>query len=182
MVLSLVAYGCTQSAFDIGIKKLNGIDEKYGISLQAPPETTENIDEVINDLNQFKTANNVESLEMLADFRIKFLESQKLFIEGWQWGRGSTTIYGFGCTKGYARVTTSASIRNASAQAGFEAVDLLEQFVDNYPNEAKSVNITQKDVLFLKALYFQGEEQASKDARIIESACGGKGYNKTLSE
>jgi len=33
----------------------------------------------------------------------------------------------------------------------------------------------------LKATYFQVEEKALRDAKIIESACGGKGYNKTLS-
>ena len=171
MVLAVAIAGCSaQFAFSKGISNLDKIDSKYGMSLKVPPETAENIDNVINELEQFKEANELESLELLVDFRIKFLESQKLFLEGWQWGKGSTTGYGFGC-KGYERITESARLRNESAAAGFEAVAILEEFVDEYPKEAQSIDLSQKDALFLKANYFKEQELASKDARIIKNLC-----------
>lgn len=174
LVLVVIAFaiaGCSaQFAFNKGVSDLSKIDSKYGMSLKEPPKTTENIDSVISELNQFKDSNELESLEMLADFRIKFLESQKLYLEGWQWGTASTTEFGFGC-KGYDRITESAGLRNDSANAGFEAIAILEKFVDSYPKEAKSIDMSQKDVLFLKAIYFQEQEKASRDASIIKSLC-----------
>src|SRR3989344_8053009 len=155
MVLAVAIAGCSaQFAFNKGISELDKIDGKYGMSLKVPPETTEDIDSVIRELEQFKEANELESLELLVDFRIKFLESQKLYLEGWQWGKASTTEYGFGC-KGYGRITESARLRNESAAKGFEAIGILEKFVESYPNEAKSIDMSQKDALFLKAIYFQ---------------------------
>ena len=71
-------------------------------------------------------------------------------------------------------MTGSARLRNASAQKGFEAVSVLQRFVDNYPEEAKSLNLTKKEVLFLNAEYFQIEEKAKRDSRIIEHFCGNK--------
>lgn len=179
----VIVYGCSsQITFNKGVKKIGEIDGKYGASLKSPPATTDEIDGLIAELIGFSAAEDLpDSVESLIDFKLKFLEAEKLSVEGWQWGRGSTTDYGFGCKKGYARVTEAARLRNASAQKGYAAVELLERFVDNYTEEAKSINLTQKDVLVLKATYFQVEEKALRDAKIIESACGGKGYNKTLS-
>ncbi|MBI2208211.1 hypothetical protein HYU50_01845 [Candidatus Woesearchaeota archaeon] len=176
LLLSLaIVYGCaaSQMTFGQGVKKINGLDEKYGSSLKSPPNSTDKIAGLAAELNEFKAANEnfPESLRYLVDFRIKFLEAEKLSAEGWQWGKASTTEFGFGCNKGYARITESAGLRNASANKGFEAVELLQKFIDSYPEEATSLDLTQRDVLSLKAVYFQEMEKAEKDARIIRSLC-----------
>ena len=105
------------------------------------------------------------------DFRIKSLEAEKLHLEGWQWGKASTTEYGFGCTKGSARILNSSKIRNASAQKGYESLDALKSLIEEFPEEAKSVDLSQKDALFLNAVYYQIEEKAASDARLIRSLC-----------
>jgi len=181
LILTLIVlYGCTtgsQMTFNQGVKKINELDEKYGVGLKSAPESTDKIDELIAQITGFKAVNEMsEPLEYLIDFRLKFLEAEKLHVEGWQWGRGSTTDWGFGCRKGYLRVKEAARLRNQSAQNGYEAVEILKTLINKYPKEVKRVNLTQKDVLFLNAFYFQEEKKAIRDGKIIESFCGGKGY------
>ena len=172
----IVLYGCTSpetAKFNQGVKRINEIDEKFGASMKTPPDSAEGVDGLLAQLTGFAVA--IEdipaSLKYLLDFRIKGLEAEKLHIEGWQWGRGSTTDYGFGCRKGSARVLNSSKIRNSSAQKGFEALESLQLLVDEFPAESKSVNLTQIDVLFLNAAYQQVSDKASRDSRIIRSAC-----------
>ena len=176
LILGLVVvYGCasSQMTFEKGVKKINELDKKYGSSLKSPPNSTDKITGLVAELNNFKSANEnlPESLKYLVDFRIKFLEAEKLNAEGWQGGKASTTEFGFGCNKGYARILESAGLRNASASRGFEAVELLQKFIDSYPEEAASLDLSQRDVLSLKAAFFQEGEKAAKDARIIRSLC-----------
>lgn len=173
--LMAIVYGCatTTVTFNNGIEKINEFDEQFGATMKTPPNSTEGVDSLLAQLVGFGAANADmdKSLVSLLDFRITSLEAEKLHIEGWQWGKGSTTDYGFGCNKGTARVLNSSSIRNASAQKGYEAVNALQLFIDSYPKQAASVNLTQKDVLFLNAAYQQVEGKANKDARIISSLC-----------
>ena len=173
--LMAITYGCATStmAFDSGINKINEFDKQFGSTMKAPPNSTEGVNGLLAQLVGFRAANADmdKSLASLLDFRIKSLEAERLHIEGWQWGKGSTTDYGFGCNKGSARVLNSSSIRNASAQKGYEAVDALQLFIDSYPKQAESLNLTQKDVLFLNAAYQQVEEKANKDSRLIRNLC-----------
>ncbi|MAH33454.1 hypothetical protein CL615_03600 [archaeon] len=176
LMLALVAlYGCTSSpiTFEQGVKKINKLDKQYDADIKTPPNSTENINGLLGQLVGFKALNeNIpQSLEYLLDFKIKTLEAEKLHIEGWQWGKGSTTDYGFGCRKGYARIINSSKIRNASAQKGYEAINSLQMLIDEFPDKTKSLNLLQKDILFLNAAYFQIENKAAKDARLITSAC-----------
>src|SRR3989338_2097525 len=159
--------------FGHGVKKISELDKKYGSSLKSSPNSLDNISRLTAELNDFRAANGnlPEPLKYLVDFRIKFLEAEKLNAEGWKWGKASTTEFGFGCNKGYARIIESAGLRNASASRGSEAVELLQKFIDSYPKEAASLDLSQRDVLSLKAAYFQEGEKAERDARIIRSLC-----------
>ena len=176
LFLLVIIYGCANQGavgFNEGVKKINEFDKQFGATMKAPPNSTEGVNGLLAQLIGFRAANADidKSLENLLDFRIKSLEAERLHIEGWQWGKGSTTDYGFGCNKGSARVLNSSRIRNASAQKGYEAVDSLQLFIDSYPKQAESINLTQKDALFLNAVYKQVEEKANKDTRIISSLC-----------
>ena len=170
-------YSCTTNSevtFGQGIKKLDEFDKNYGSTLKSAPNTTASIDELLAQITGFAASNKVDySLKSLIDFRIKFLEAEKLNAEGWQWGKASTTEYGFGC-KGHDRIRESAILRNMSAQKGYEAANALQRFLDNYPKEAESAALSQKDVLILKTLYYQIQEKAEKDNHIIENFCGNK--------
>ena len=176
LLLWVIIYGCANQqtvGFDEGVKKINEFDKQFGATMKAPPNSTEGVDGLLAQLVGFRAANmDVDkSLANLLDFRIKSLEAERLHIEGWQWGKGSTTDYGFGCNKGSARVLNSSRIRNASAQKGYEAVEVLQSFINNYPGKAEDLDLTQKDVLFLNAAYLQIEEKANKDSRRINSLC-----------
>ena len=178
LILALVViavYGCMNQSpvsFKDGIKRISQIDSKYGASIRSPPNESNKIDGFISELAAFKSSNKIsEPLKSILNFKMKFLEAEKLNAEGWQWDRASTTEYGFGCKKGYQIVTQSAMLRNSSAQKGYEAVAILQKFVDDYPDEAKSLNLTQKDVIVLNAIYYKIEEQAKRDSTIIHGMC-----------
>lgn len=180
-VLSLmVVYGCTSPGsisepitFNEGVERINEIDKKYGATMKVPPNSKEKIDGLLTQITGFAALHQDMplSLKYLLDFRISSLKAEKLHIEGWQWGKGSSIDYGFGCRKGSSRILNSSNIRNASAQNGFKALDSLQLLVDDFPVEAKSINLTKKDVLFLNAAYYQIQDKAEKDARVIKSAC-----------
>lgn len=168
-------YGCASSSeltFEKGVEKIEEIDKKYNTTIKSPPDSIPEIQSLIAQLVGFEAVNDIpESLSYLLDFRIKFLEAEMLNAQGWQWGRGSTTEWGFGCKKGYERITNSSKLRNASSLKGYEAIDVLKEFIDKFPDEAKSLNLGQKDVLVLNAEYFQIEEKAVKDARVVWKMC-----------
>jgi len=172
LLAALFLYSCTSEiSFNKGIKKLDGFDREHGATLKAPPNVTSEIDGLTAQLIGYSALNDLnEPLELLIDFKLKLLEAEKLHAIGWQWGRASTTKYGFGC-KGYERVINSSKIRNASAQTGFEAVEILQMFIETYPKESTSIGLTQKDVLTLNAAYFLEEEEAKKDSAFMESVC-----------
>jgi len=176
-VLSLIViYGCDSSGtmtFKQGVERIDKMDEELGATMKTPPDSAEKIDGLLTQIVGFAAANEnlPKSLNYLVDFRIISLEAELLHIEGWQWGRGSTTDWGFGCRKGSARVLNSSKIRNSSAQKGFESLNSLQLLVDEFPNEAKSVNLSQKDVIFLNAAYQQVEDKARKDSKIIRTLC-----------
>ena len=176
LFLLVIIYGCTSlidASFKKGVKRINEIDDKFDTNMKSIPGSEEQIDELLVQLVGFGVANEdtTKALEYLLDFRIKSLEAEKLHIEGWQWGRGSTTDWGFGCRKGSARILNSSKIRNSSAYKGYESLEALQLLVDEFPNEAKSVNLTQIDVIFLNAAYQQVEDKAVRDSKIIRGFC-----------
>ncbi|MCH8067107.1 MAG: hypothetical protein IIC69_00825 [Nanoarchaeota archaeon] len=176
LFLLVILYGCTSlidASFKKGVKRINEIDDKFDTNMKSIPGSEEQIDELLVQLVGFGVANEdtTKALEYLLDFRIKSLEAEKLHIEGWQWGRGSTTDWGFGCRKGSARILNSSKIRNSSAYKGYESLEALQLLVDEFPNEAKSVNLTQIDVIFLNAAYQQVEDKAVRDSKIIRGFC-----------
>ena len=176
LFLLVIIYGCISpidASFKKGVKRINEIDDNFDAGMKTIPDSVEQIDGLIVQLVGFRVANEdtTQSLEYLLDFRIKSLEAELLHTEGWQWGRGSTTDWGFGCRKGSARVLNSSKIRNSSAYKGYESLEALQLLVDEFPNEAKSVNLTQIDVIFLNAAYKQVEDKAIRDSKIIRGFC-----------
>jgi len=177
IVLLLIAlYGCNSSetlTFKDGVTRINKIDENFGATMKTPPNSTEKINGLLTQITGFAAANEnmPQSLSYVIDFKIKSLEAELLHIEGWHWGRGSTTDWGFGCRRGSARILNSSKIRNSSAQKGYESLEALKLFVYEFPDKAESLNLSQKDVLFLNAAYYQVEKKAKRDASIIKSLC-----------
>ena len=66
------------------------------------------------------------------------------------------------------------SNRNISAYIGYEAVEVLQEFIDKYPDKSKSLNFTQRDVVFTNFYYSEVEREARRDNNIIRHFCGNK--------
>jgi len=159
-----------QSDFKKNLNDLNKINEKFDSSLYRFPSTVEQNELLLAELNEFEYIEN-EAFSLLVDIRLKLVESDIFFKEGWKYGRGSTTIYGFGCRKGLARITEATGNRNMSSLVGYKAVDLMRELIEDYPREAELANVTVKTALFLNASFYAEIIDASKDRKFIERLC-----------
>lgn len=174
LVVLMLFVGCVMEifSFEQGISEMKEINEKHGIDFKGMPAVMGNAVLLRNDLKELqgRSLNAPESFKLFLDYKIKSLEANIIHIEGWKNDRKSTTKYGFGC-KSTQIVINSSKLRNFSAQKGYESLEVLKEFIDKYPEEAESISITQKDVLFSNAYYYEVEAEASRDRKIIESLC-----------
>lgn len=172
--------GCVQiKDFNYGVKELNKINAKYNTTMETYPKTIEEINSMSSDLAELKKLqleSGQEPLNYVIDYQLLNLEAEKLFIEGQKYGEAGTTKDGFGC-KQRPLIIQSASLRNSSALKGFEAVNLLREFVDKYPNEANSVGLSAKNALFLNATFYKISREARTDSNTINHFCP---QNETL--
>lgn len=173
MVILIFLYGCAGPKLDFnsGLDKIKELDKTYDTDIKSPPDNIPDTEALLNDLNELKKSSASDALNMLIEFRTNFLEAERLNALGWQWGNSGTTEFGFGCIKGYPKVMDSTELRISAAEKGSVAVGILKDFIEGYPNEAKSLGLSQKDVLLLNAEYFQIKEKAEKDRRLIQVAC-----------
>ena len=128
---------------------------------------------MLNDLKELKKLQletGQESFNYIVDYRKLNLEAEKLYIESQKYGGAGTTRDGFGC-KSRPLIIESVSLRNKSALKGFEAAGLLNEFVDKYPEEAKSAKFSFKNVLFLNASFYEISKEARRDSSVINNFC-----------
>jgi len=182
-VALLLAASCAQNnalSYEKGIKKIQAYDLQYGTAMESVPTTIANITALHQQLLGMKAANDVDpALALLLDYRIAMLDAKIRYEEGWKYGRQGTTVFGFGCSGMYTKVIESSDLRNQSAAKGQVAVEMLQQFIDTNPEKAKTLNLTQRDVLALKTIYFGIQEQAEKDRKTIIFFCQDK-VNQTM--
>ena len=124
----------------------------------------------LTELKKLKLEKGQEPFYYVVDYRIHNLEADKLYIQSQKYGDAGTTKNGFGC-KIRPLIIESAHLRNNSALKGFEAVNLAYEFIKRYPEEAKFVNLSNKNALFLNATYYQVSKDAVKDSGIINYFC-----------
>lgn len=174
LIAMLFVVSCVQAKdFKYGVKQINNLNSKYNTTMETYPKNIKQIDLMTNDLAELKKLQletGQEPFNYIIDYRMLNLEAEKFFIEGQKYGAAGTTKYGFGC-KSRPFILESASLRNSSALKGFEAVDLLREFVDKYPEEANSVGLSQKNALFLNATFYQIWKDARSDSNIINHFC-----------
>lgn len=173
MILLLIA-GCAQlKDFKYGIKQVNGVNSRYGTNMETYPNSIPKIDSMINDFQELKKTqleSGQEPFAYVIDYRILNLEAEKLFIEGQKYGSAGTTKGGFGC-KTRPLILESAHLRNSSALKGFEAVELLREFIGRYPKEAALANLSLKNALFSNAAFYQISRDAGGDSSTINRFC-----------
>lgn len=167
--------GYTDSEFRSDLNKINEINNKYQVDLFSFPETVEVGNQLMSDLKALQF--DQESSKLLLDLRTKLTESDIFLKEGWKYGKGSTTKYGFGCRKGLPRLRNATFNRNMSSTIGYEAVTIMHELIDNYPKEAELAGVTKKQALFFNASFFQEQQDALRDRRLVERACVKKEEN-----
>ena len=129
LIMALLAIaGCSQPKdFDYGIKQINLINQKYNLSIDVYPDNLKQIELMYNDFAELKKniqlEKGAEPFNDVIDHELLNLEAQELFINSQKYGKAGTTKYGFGC-KIRPLIIESASLRNASALKGFEAVEI----------------------------------------------------------
>lgn len=174
MLALIFTAGCMQAKdFNYGIKQLDSVNSKYKVTMESYPGNIKDTDSMLNDLEGLKKLqlrSGQESFNYAVNYRILNLEAERLYIESQKYGNSGTTNYGFGC-KIRPLIIESASLRNRSALKGFEAVNLLAEFVDKHPKDANSIGLSFKNTLFLNATFYQLSMGAGKDSGIINYFC-----------
>ena len=171
-LLALLA-GCAQQDFEYGLEKLNEVNSRYNTTMESYPKSAAQIDLMMDDLDNLKNLqlqNGQKSFDYLIGYRILNLEAEKLFIESQEYGIYDLAKTGFGC-KPRPLVIESVALRNQSAQKGFEAVSLLREFIDKYPEDAKTSGLSNKNALFLNASFYDIYRIAKSDSSIINRFC-----------
>lgn len=165
---------CTAAKdFNYGIKQINALNLKYNTTMETYPKNAQQINSMLADLEELKklkleTGN--EPFNYILDYRIINLEAEKLFIFSQEYGVSNIAKTGFAC-KPRPLILESVTLRNHSAQKGFEAVRLLYEFIEKYPEEAKIAGLSHKNALFLNATFYQVSRDARADSSIINHFC-----------
>ena len=173
IILILIA-GCTQAKdFKYSAKQISDLNSKYNTTMETSLSDIQKINAMIADfkeLRKIKLDKGQEAFNYVVDYRILNLEAEKFYVQGQEYGLAGTTKSGFGC-KQRPLIIESAALRNSSALKGFNAVDLLREFVDKYPAESNFANLSYKNALFLNATFYQISTDAGFDSDIINSFC-----------
>jgi hypothetical protein len=168
------AVGCVQQKdFSYGLGEVNKVNIMHNTSMAAYPEDIEEIKAMISEFSGLKgdvLESGQESFEYLIDYKIARLESKKLMIEGGKYGNGGTTKYGFGC-KQRPLIIESVMLKNASALKGYEAMGILSEFLSTHPDDAHVSNLTNKELIFTNATFYQLGIEAKRDSSIINNFC-----------
>ena len=170
-----VLAGCSLSKdFDYGLVQIKGVDSKYGTNISNYPEDIVKIDSLANDLKMMKEIRldrDMDQFSQIIDYRLLVLEAGRYFINhSLNYGNSGTTEDGFGC-KQRPLVVESSALRNNSAQKGFEAVSLLRNFVEKFPEEAAQAGVSYKESLFMNATFYEMARKARSDSIIINRFC-----------
>ena len=173
LLLLVLLAGCAQQNFEYGLAKLNEVNSRYNTTMETYPKSIENIGLMTNDLNNLKNLQlqeGQEPFDRLIGYRILNLEAERLFMESQKHGFNDLTKTGFAC-KPRPLIIESVALRNQSAQKGFEAVSLLNEFISKYPEDAKTAGLSNKNVLFLNASFYGVSKIARSDSNLINHFC-----------
>lgn len=174
VVLLVLIGGCVKTKdFSYGLSQMNAINLKYCITPNSYPADTSQIDAIINsytELKELKLDKDQEAFDEFVDYRLLTLESDKQFIYSLKYGRSGTTKNGFGC-KMRPLIIETVKFKNDSALRGFEAVSKLKGFIDKYQQNSNLANLSQKDVMFFNASFYELSKDANRDSGTINHFC-----------
>ena len=173
-MLLLLAAGCTQKKdFSYGVSQMEAINSKYNITFDSYPADVSQLDAIsssYNELKNIKLAKDQAAFNELIDYHLLSIEAEKDFVRSLKYGDVGTTKNGFVC-KSRPIIIETVGFKNASAIKGFDAVSKLKNFIDNYPENANSLNLSQKNVVFMNATYYELSKDANSDSDTVNGFC-----------
>lgn len=173
LVLAVLLAGCAQQDFKYGLEKLNEVNSRYNTTIETYPKSAAQMGLMMKDLDNLKNLQlqtGQKPFGYLIGYRILNLESEMLFVESQKHGFYDLSKAGFGC-KPRPLIIESVALRNLSAQKGFEAAGILNEFIDNHPEDAKAAGLSNKNVLFLNASFYDMSRIARSDSNLINHFC-----------
>jgi len=174
MITLLLLTSCAQDKdFSHGAGHINKLNSKYNTTMETYPNNINEINTMLKDfeeLKKIKLAEGQEPFNYIVDYRILNLEAEKLYIYGQKYGAAGNTKQGFGC-KSRPLILESSFLRKQSALKGFEAIDLLREFIAKYPKESALFGMSEKNALFLNATFYQIAKEAKSDSGVINHFC-----------
>lgn len=174
LVLLALLAGCAGTKdFSYGLGQMNAVNSKYNITYDSYPADVNQINMIIGSYKELKSLKLDEDYNVFNEF-IEYqtlnLEAEKQFVNSLKYGDAGTTKKGFGC-KMRPLIIETVKFKNESALKGFEAVSRLKDFVDRYPEKAALISLSQKNVIFLNATYYELSKDANTDSSVINSFC-----------
>ena len=172
MVLSVFLAGCSSIAYEQGIAKITEINEKNSATMDSFPADKKIVESMISELTSLKglKVDKQEQFDLALKYRILSLESGKFLLDAASFGSVGITGDGFSC-KPKPIIVEASNFRIEGAKKGYEAVSVLKEFLDKYPDDAQKLGLSSKTAVFQNATAFQVEEQGIKDAKTIERFC-----------
>ena len=174
LMAAVLIIGCTQARdFSYGLKQVKALNSKYNTTIETYPKSINGVSLMIDDYKELRKLpldRGREHFNYVIDYRLLNLEAERLFMQSQKYGNAGTTKYGFGC-KIRPLIIESAGLRDKSALKAFEAVSLLREFTEKYPEESKSAGLSQKDALFLNATFYEIARNARSDSKTINHFC-----------
>ena len=174
LILLLLIAGCAQPKdFSYGLKQIELISSKYKITPDSYPGDAGVMSSAVaeyKNLKNIKLDKDQEAFDDFLDYRVLSLESDIQFVNSLKYGDFGTTKKGFGC-KMRPLIIETAKFKNDSAAKGIEAAGRLKKFMDRYPEKLKLVNISQKNIIFMNATFYELSKDSAIDSSAIESFC-----------
>lgn len=174
VVLLVLLAGCAKAKdFSYGLSQMDAVNSKYNVTSDSYPADVNKIDAIMNSYKELKSLrldSDQEAFNELVDYRLLTFESDKQFVNSLKYGDAGTTKKGFGC-KIRPLIIETVKFKNESAVKGFEAISKLKDFVDKYLQNSKLANLSQKEVIFLNASFYELSKDANTDSNIINYFC-----------
>ena len=171
--LTVFLFGCKSLSFDEGAAKIAEINAKYGANMESYPADEQSVSAMISEfreLQKLRISDGKIPFDLALNYRILSLESAELLLKAQSFGSVGVTSDGFSC-KPKPLIIEAAGLRNRSAQKSFEAVSVLRELAEKYPEHAGKLSLSLKTALFQNATAYKVWEQAVKDSRTIERFC-----------
>jgi hypothetical protein len=173
-VLLVMVAGCTPvQDFSSGAEKILEIHDNNNSSLTKYSEDKNAVDGIYKEmelLDELELQQDQAAFELLLDYQLNFLEAESIFLESQKHGELASTSNGFSC-KPRVLIIDSALMRNEASFMAEKAITSLKALLENYPEQAAAVNLSESDLSDLSIVFDAIKRSAQEDVSTIDKFC-----------